>query len=431
MPEKMILVKVMLLMLVACNPSEELPTSAILATETHPPTAIASQPPAVNASPTERINQTTSGTIMADETWRGEIHLTGDIWLANGVTLTIAPGTTVYLAWLSGDQECCGEGFDDDDEYARNDPTRFDDWDMSVIVIDGRNGFIQAIGTAEEPIVFTPEGAGTSPGQWDGIYIEQGTLQYAQLLYGGHTVIQILGQSPDQIEIAYNEVRHFLWAGIDAHASNVWIHHNIIEGGGHQGIGVHNDEVLVEHNIITHCQNGVNLHNQSNTIVRNNLIIDCANGIAVNGRNNRIINNTIVNIEGPGAGWYFRDDLIYSAFDPAGGVIGSTEGPETILNNIIYGPMGFAIGYDEGKPSNGADVQYNLYWGTNEAFIGLGQTIISSNNFNFDPLFADPENGDFSLLPESLAIDAGAPEILDMDGSRSDLGAFGGPGGGW
>ena len=41
-------------------------------------------------------------------------------------------------------------------------------------------------------------------------------------------------------------------------------------------------------------------------------------------------------------------------------------------------------------------------------------------------------NMDFHLLPDSLAIDAGAPELLDADGSPADLGAYGGPqGAGW
>lgn len=39
-----------------------------------------------------------------------------------------------------------------------------------------------------------------------------------------------------------------------------------------------------------------------------------------------------------------------------------------------------------------------------------------------DPLFANPQNGDFSLASGSPAIDAGDPSVVDPDGTRSDIG---------
>jgi len=62
------------------------------------------------------------------------------------------------------------------------------------------------------------------------------------------------------------------------------------------------------------------------------------------------------------------------------------------------------------------------------------QTIFNLvGNFHADPLFIDPENGDFRLQSNSPCIDAGDPatEFLDPDGSRNDLGAFGGSFGTW
>jgi hypothetical protein len=46
-----------------------------------------------------------------------------------------------------------------------------------------------------------------------------------------------------------------------------------------------------------------------------------------------------------------------------------------------------------------------------------------------DPLYTDPSSGDFSLSSGSPLIDAGDPDILDADGSVSDVGAYGGPSG--
>ena len=47
--------------------------------------------------------------------------------------------------------------------------------------------------------------------------------------------------------------------------------------------------------------------------------------------------------------------------------------------------------------------------------------------YDTDPLYADEKAGDYSLSTSSPMIDAGWEEILDADGSVSDVGAYGGP----
>ena len=44
-----------------------------------------------------------------------------------------------------------------------------------------------------------------------------------------------------------------------------------------------------------------------------------------------------------------------------------------------------------------------------------------------DPLYADAAAGDLRLLLDSPALDAGDPAVVDPDGGRSDIGAYGGP----
>ncbi|HEX2658868.1 MAG TPA: hypothetical protein VHU40_11375, partial [Polyangia bacterium] len=48
-------------------------------------------------------------------------------------------------------------------------------------------------------------------------------------------------------------------------------------------------------------------------------------------------------------------------------------------------------------------------------------------NTAVDPMFVNAAAGDFHLLPGSPAVDAGDPAVLDPDGSRADLGVYGGP----
>ncbi len=401
-------------------PTNAIPTSA-QATPL-PPRATATQP-------LPRINATTSRTISEDETWRGEIHITGDILFANGATLTIEPGTTVYLASNSDDQGTGGESIDD---YIRehNDPVGLAEWDQNAILIDGRNGIINAVGTAEQPITFRPEDDSTSSGQWDGIYLEKGTLQHSIVLYGGRTAVQVVPYS-EGVVIAYNEVRYALWSNIADFGQNTWIHHNIIEGGGHQALNSGLNS-LVEHNIVMNAQTCMAVDEKGT--VRNNLFIDCARGMRVAfGEDIRVTNNTIAWVNGPPDGWYYQGNLIYPAFESTHGISIVRTFPGTVLlNNIIYGPYQYAININK-EPGERSLIDYNLMWNQPTPYSGEWQSaVIGVHNFVQNPLFTDLAAGDFHLLPGSPAIDAGSPEILDADGSPSDLGAYGGPeGAGW
>jgi hypothetical protein len=73
-------------------------------------------------------------------------------------------------------------------------------------------------------------------------------------------------------------------------------------------------------------------------------------------------------------------------------------------------------------------LSYNNFWGNQIDFDVSGvvvDTIIG--NIYENPMFQD--SIDFYLQAFSPLIDAGDPDILDVDGSRSDIGYLGGPGG--
>lgn len=369
-----------------------------------------------------------SGELTLDTTWSGEVHVSGDITLSNGVILTVEPGTTVYLASNSDDTHR-GEAKSDSYIDSHQDPVGSAEWDQNAITIDGRNGTIHAIGTADKPIVFRPEGESTSSAQWDGIYIEKGTIQYAKVLYAGRTAIQILGKtdgSPkEQIEIAYNEIRYFHWAGIDMKTYNAWIHHNTLEGGAHQALVV-GSQTTVEHNHISYCQNAMFVA-AVNSIIRNNIVVDCARGIQVYLEKGRIpagtempiLNNTIVRLQGPPDGWYYQGKLIYPAHAERWAISNQVSDLKlNIQNNIISGPFTYGINLIS-APGSGSVVDYNLFWGVGQNFNGASQ---GDHNLFSDPLLT----ADFHLGPGSPAIDAGTPGMTDNDGSPLDLGAFGG-----
>ncbi len=94
-------------------------------------------------------------------------------------------------------------------------------------------------------------------------------------------------------------------------------------------------------------------------------------------------------------------------------------------NNII---MGHGIGmelYIRGEQDS-ADLRYNnLVNGVEDINVWYYENIDTSVIYHEYPIFVG--DGDYHLQAFSPLIDAGNPEILDVDGTRSDVGAYGGP----
>jgi subtilisin family serine protease len=91
------------------------------------------------------------------------------------------------------------------------------------------------------------------------------------------------------------------------------------------------------------------------------------------------------------------------------------------FTNIVGGPPLFA---------NGAPLPtaaYNNFFGNGGTgnYAGFAS---SGGDSEVNPLYADLALGDLRLLLDSPSLDAGDPALLDPDGGRSDIGAFGGPG---
>ena len=73
----------------------------------------------------------------------------------------------------------------------------------------------------------------------------------------------------------------------------------------------------------------------------------------------------------------------------------------------------------------------NKFYSINSAYSLIQEVTVvgGTGNIVSNPLFVDPENSNFRLEAESPAINAGHPgnEYKDSNGSRNDMGAFGGP----
>jgi hypothetical protein len=93
---------------------------------------------------------------------------------------------------------------------------------------------------------------------------------------------------------------------------------------------------------------------------------------------------------------------------------------KSIINNTI---SDFRYGID--SYGNQIPIHYNNFW-DNIYDIQYNDSIIDTvGNIHADPMFTDTNM--FQLQLYSPLIDAGDPNILDLDGTRSDIGAYGGP----
>jgi len=113
---------------------------------------------------------------------------------------------------------------------------------------------------------------------------------------------------------------------------------------------------------------------------------------------------------------------INNTFSHNGSGLSATRDYQTIVNNAV---VGNGVGLC-GETGYSPVAHHNLVWGndTDYAVIGPG-----TGDVNADPRFVDPDQGDYSLQLGSPGRDTGDPSSAynDRDGTRNDMGAFGGP----
>ena len=145
---------------------------------------------------------------------------------------------------------------------------------------------------------------------------------------------------------------------------------------------------------------------------------------------NSVFRNLPINtpiLAGQGAGLM----LVNNTFvDNAGPILGGLFSSLEFINNAVVSGTKLNAGEEPTNLSFG----YNLFYDNVAGDYGPGIEVGEGNLLNVEPGFSaafseDPTNCAVDPLPAqgSALLDAGEPSILDKDGTRSDIGAFGGP----
>jgi hypothetical protein len=108
-------------------------------------------------------------------------------------------------------------------------------------------------------------------------------------------------------------------------------------------------------------------------------------------------------------------------------------------NSAAYSSSGGggAMYVNSTKYSYGQNFSYsNFYGNSSSEFSGISTLVGSKNNLGVTPGYtsvtaADSTSWNFALTAASGLKNAGDPALLDTDGTRSDIGAYGGAGGSW
>jgi hypothetical protein len=250
----------------------------------------------------------------------------------------------------------------------------------------------------------------------------------------GDIIIVAPGKYPGDIEVSgKNGVAIIGEAG----AKNT-----IIENGQQYGVRFEDaSDSVIEGFTVRNTAVGIQAGSGSTTIRGNIIDANASVGIDISSGSAKIYNNVISNngTAGPDEGAGIRIDadassapllinnVIIGNGTAAGAGIYVPHASAIIKNNIVIENPGIGI---KGL-SAGWTLDYNDCWGNGQNY-GVGASPQPVNSISRDPLFSDAAAGDFHLLANSPCINAGdaSPEYNDFDGSRSDMGIYGGPYGG-
>jgi len=249
-------------------------------------------------------NQNISGEIKQSQIWSGNIYVTGDTWAVPEATITILPGTNVYIAAGRDDQNSGGAG----DAAEFGDPIETEEYSKTHIDIYAR---IVAKGLPNQKILFTSDAPEKTFADWACIGLREGsTIDNAIVEYGGNCGLDstVCGKCKN-VTISNSTIRHVLWGCVTLGGSSATVINNEIYDCGHEGVDTQSGGGMpvIKNNVIKYSANGLMLNENSFPLVENNTIVDNAIGINAWGCGGKITNNYISSPNGPPNDWVYKN----------------------------------------------------------------------------------------------------------------------------
>jgi hypothetical protein len=131
----------------------------------------------------------------------------------------------------------------------------------------------------------------------------------------------------------------------------------------------------------------------------------------------------------------FISNLAMEVPDNVDGVLAYTSSSITVENSVLWSTGTTSTGLQ--MAGGEATVTYSDFFGMQCPYYSnesqCSQSVPGTGNLSQDPRFVDADGGDFTLDTFSPCIDAGDPAAAfdDPDGTRNDMGGYGGPNGSW
>ncbi|MCK6613155.1 MAG: hypothetical protein L6Q47_02885 [Ignavibacteriaceae bacterium] len=202
----------------------------------------------------------------------------------------------------------------------------------------------------------------------------------------------------------YGKGGTFIFTLSDYTSSTISVYNNI--GFMDWDISTFSTHATILNNLLYSKERIIYLQNNAPHLVANNICIS---------------ENNTVGTGIKGLGVTFLNNLVSGYFE-WGGIGLHLHG--VIKNNIVINShTGVTGAHPDGYPTDYV-VKYNNFYRPINTYRNM---LPDNTNIDVFPMFNSEQDGDFRLQKYSPLIDAGDPAILDLDGTRSDIGPYGGP----
>jgi hypothetical protein len=228
----------------------------------------------------------------------------------------------------------------------------------------------------------------------------------------------VFGREGSEITVYDNLIVNNGWDGVALYrGSSAVIADNIIRTGRGAGIGVTWDSnALVYRNSVSEYWKGIGAFGDTFVSSRNNAVFDNLGwGIVATGNAFMEVTNNVIRHNG---------NCGFAVWEPtARGVCKNNIITENGWREEWVCP---GVGIWSNAPVEDFPVAWNNVWGNSAGnYSGISDLTGQEGNISSDPLFEDGMS--LGLKPGSPCIDAGDTLIVDRNGTRSDIGIFGGP----